>query len=104
MWSLKAIANHAVQDAADCNPDCLQEFTDQKVQQTATQEALKLHRELGHPSRQAFLKMFPDRGAGELIKTLASLVDCQVCHETTSGFSKGSDFGAVHRALGAGAD
>eukprot|EP00435_Cladocopium_sp_Y103_P024092 s1073_g5.t2 len=73
-------STYAVTDATDCDMDCLKAYTDQEVQTTAG-EVLKLHRKLGHPSRQAFLKMLRDRGAGQVIRTLASIVHCPDCHE-----------------------
>ena len=75
-----ANSSFAVSDATDCDMDCLKAYTDQEVQTTAG-EVLKLHRKLGHPSRQAFLKMLRDRGAGKLIRTLASIVHCPDCQE-----------------------
>ena len=73
-------SSFAVSDATDCDMDCLKAYTDQEVQTTAG-EVLKLHRKLGHPSRQAFLKMLRDRGAGKVIRTLASIVHCPDCQE-----------------------
>ena len=75
-------ASFAVSHATDCDMDCLKAYTDQEVQHTAG-EVLKLHRKLGHPSRQAFLKMLRGRGAGQLIKTLASIVHCPDCQEAS---------------------
>ena len=69
-----------VEDVTDCDMDCLKPYTDQEVQKTAA-EVLKLHKKLGHPSRQAFLKMLRDRGAGKMIRTLASVVHCSDCQE-----------------------
>eukprot|EP00435_Cladocopium_sp_Y103_P042914 s628_g12.t1 len=73
-------SSFAVSDATDCDMDCLKAYTDSEVQTTAG-EVLKLHRKLGRPSRQAFLKMLRDRGAGKLIRTLASIVHCPDCQE-----------------------
>ena len=64
----------------DCDMETLKPYTDQEVQKTAG-EVLKLHQKLGHPSRQVFLKMLRDRGAGKLIRTLASIVHCPDCQE-----------------------
>ena len=64
----------------DCDMDCLKQFTDQEIQKSAG-EVLKLHQKLGHPSRQSYLKMLRDRGAGKLIRTLASIVHCPDCQE-----------------------
>ena len=71
---------YAVEQTPDCDTDVLKQFTDQEVQTTAM-EVLKLHKKLGHPSRQAFLRMLKDRGASLLIRTLASIVHCQDCQE-----------------------
>jgi len=71
---------YALDIQPDCDVDVLKQFTDQEVQKTAT-EVLKLHRKLGHPSRQAFVKMLRDRGASLLVRTLASIVHCQDCQE-----------------------
>ena len=71
---------YALEEVPDCNPDVLKQFTDQEVQSTAL-EVLMLHKKLGHPSRQAFVRMLKDRGASLLIRTLASIVHCQDCQE-----------------------
>ena len=70
---------YALDIQPDCDVDVLKQFTDQEVQKTAT-EVLKLHRKLGHPSRQAFVKMLRDRGESLLVRTLASIVHCQESH------------------------
>ena len=72
--------SYAVEDATDCDMDCLKPYTDQEVQKTAA-EVLKMHKKLGQPRRQTFLKMLRDRGAGKMIKTLASVVHCSDCQE-----------------------
>ena len=69
---------YAAEEMPDCNTDVLKQFTDQEVQSTAL-EVLMLHKKLGHPSRQAFVRMLKDRGASLLIRTLASIVHCQDC-------------------------
>ena len=45
------------------------------------QELLRLHKKLGHPSRQVFVKMLRDRGAETKILTLASQLHCMDCDE-----------------------
>lgn len=63
---------YALDVQRDGDVDDLKQFTDQEVQKTAS-EVLKLHRQLGHASRQTFVKMLRDRGAKKLIRTLVSL-------------------------------
>ena len=72
---------YALDVQPDSDMDVLKQFTDQEVLKTAT-EVLKLHRKLGHPSRQAFVKMLRDRGASLLVRTLASIVHGQDCQES----------------------
>lgn len=42
---------------------------------------LKLHRKLGHPSRQAFTRMLRDRGATVRMLTIANNLHCMDCEE-----------------------
>ena len=49
---------------ADYDPESLQSWTEQEMLKCST-ELLKLHKKLGHPSRQSFVKMLRDRGASQ---------------------------------------
>ena len=71
---------YAVDETEDIDMDVLEPYTDMEVNKTAA-EVLKLHKKLGHPSRQAFVKMLRDRGAGKLIRTLANTFHCPDCQE-----------------------
>ena len=64
------------------DPECLKEHTEQELMHWA-RELMKLHKKLGHPSRQSFVKMLRDRGASMKIITLASQMRCQDCDEAT---------------------
>ena len=45
-------------------------------------ELMSLHKKLGHPSRQAFVKMLRDRGASSMVRTIASNMKCMDCEES----------------------
>ena len=63
------------------NPDSLRDCTDEELQRWAT-NLLKLHKKLGHPSRQAFTRMLRDRGATIRMITIASNLHCMDCEES----------------------
>ena len=63
------------------NPDSLKDCTDEELQRWST-ALLKLHKKLGHPSRQAFTRMLRDRGATVRMLTLASNLHCMDCEES----------------------
>ena len=64
----------------DFDPEALKTETDQTVMKWAT-DLLRLHKKLGHPSRQAFVKMLKDRGADKKLVTIATQLHCQDCEE-----------------------
>lgn len=64
----------------DIDPESLKTETHQELMRLST-ELLKLHKKLGHPSRQVFVKMLRDRGAETKILTLASQLHCMDCEE-----------------------
>ena len=70
----------AVGEDPDFDPESLKMETDQTVMKWAT-DLLRLHKKLGHPSRQAFVKMLKDRGADKKLVTIASQMHCQDCLE-----------------------
>ena len=71
----------AAQDSSDNDPECLKQFTDQELMRVA-RELMSLHKKLGHPSRQAFVKMLRDRGASSMVRTIASNMKCMDCEES----------------------
>ena len=66
----------------DYDPSSLESWTQQEITKCST-ELLRLHKKLGHPSRQAFVKMLKDRGATLAVRTLATNIQCQDCHESS---------------------
>lgn len=64
------------------DPESLKPHTEQELMHWS-RELMKLHKKLGHPSRQSFVKMLRDRGASMKIVTLASQRRCQDCDEAT---------------------
>lgn len=67
-------------EEAEVNPDSLKSETHQELMRLST-ELLRLHKKLGHPSRQVFVKMLRDRGADSKTLTLASQLHCMDCDE-----------------------
>lgn len=70
------------QNPAVIDPNILQKETEQDLMRWST-ELLRLHKKLGHPSTQAFVKMLRDRGATSTILTLASQLKCMDCQEAS---------------------
>eukprot|EP00435_Cladocopium_sp_Y103_P011911 s1821_g3.t1 len=62
------------------DPDSLRDCTDEELMRWAT-SLLKLHKKLGHPSRQAFTRMLRDRGATVRMLTIANNLHCMDCEE-----------------------
>ena len=65
----------------DYDPESLKGFTDQELMNVAN-ELLLLHKKLGHPGRQVFVKMLRDRGASTMVKTIAGNLHCMDCEES----------------------
>ena len=63
------------------NPDSLKDCTNEELHRWAN-NLLKLHKKLGHPSRQAFTRMLRDRGATIRMITIASNLHCRDCEES----------------------
>ena len=72
----------ATENPAVIDPSVLQRETEQDLMRWST-ELLRLHKRLGHPSSQAFVKMLRDRGANSTILTLASQLKCMDCQEAS---------------------
>ena len=70
------------QNPAVIDPNILRKETEQDLMRWST-ELLRLHKKLGHPSTQAFVKMLRDRGATSTILTLASQLKCMDCQEAS---------------------
>ena len=78
----KDIMAMTVVDSPDNDLDTLKAFTEQEVNRVA-KELLNLHKKLGHPSRQVFVKMLRDRGASSMVRTIASNMHCMDCEEAS---------------------
>lgn len=70
------------ENPAAIDPEVLKKETEQDLMRWST-ELLRLHKLLGHPSSQAFVKMLRDRGANSTIVTLASQLHCMDCQEAS---------------------
>ena len=67
-------------EAADLDRSCLQGLTDQELAKMG-QDLMRLHRRLGHPSRQALMRMLQDRGASQQLLLIAKNMVCEDCQE-----------------------
>ena len=71
----------AVEKTPDYDPESVLKSTDQELMRVAT-DLLNLHKKLGHPGRQVFIKMLRDRGASTMVKTIAANLHCMDCEES----------------------
>ena len=67
-------------EAADLDRSCLQGLTDQELAKMG-QDLMRLHRRLGHPSRQALMRMLQDREASQQLLVIAKNMVCEDCQE-----------------------
>ena len=71
-----------VQNSPDYDIEVLKKHTDQELMKVAT-DLMSLQKKLGHPSKQAFVKMLRDRGASTMVRTIAANLHCMDCQEAS---------------------
>ena len=71
-----------VQNSPDYDTEVLKKHTDQELMKVAA-DLMSLHKKLGHPSKQVFVKMLRDRGASTMVRTIAANLHCMDCQEAS---------------------